>query len=301
MVVADGKTKKLNKYMIPGFFYGLITLICYGTADALASIPAKRMSPVAITLMIDVFIFVFFGVIALFLWDSYQWNQTALVATLGGVSGYIGFLLFVYALRFGKVGVVATIANTYPVITALFGVLVLGEYLSGLEMLFIAVTLLGVLGLTTQFSLAAFRNSDQKSVFLALAAMFFWAGQIIFADYAVNELTPFQVTHISALTTFLVGIILLRLTKQSLRSVLANRKSDLYICMSLGAFYFVGMLALNTALVGGKIGVYSAMAGAGPLVAALFAHYVLGERMHTREWLAVVIIVAGLVGLGLSV
>lgn len=287
--------------MIPGFVYGLITLLCYGTADALAAIPAKRMSPIAITIVIDLFILVFFGLISIFLWDSYLWNQTALIAVLGGVSGYFGFLLFVLSLKRGKVGVSATIANTYPVVTALFGVYVLGEYLQAGEIIAIIVIMVGVMGLTTQFSLATFRNSNQMSALYAFGAMFFWAGQIIVADYAVNTLTPFQVTHISALSTLVLGLVLLRVTGESFRSVLENRRTDLYICMTLGTLYFLGMLTLNTALETGKIGIYAAMAGAGPLVAAVIAHMVLGQKLLPREWLAIAIVVLGLIGLGVSV
>lgn len=282
------------------FLFGLATLLLFGIADALAAIPAKRMSPVAITLVIDSFILIFFTVLAALLWDTYVWNRYTLLAVVGSCAGYFGFYLYIYSLKGGKVGVSAAIANGYPVLATLFGVLVLREFLSLTAMLAILLVVFGIFGLSTRFSIATLfdKGVTNKSRLFALGAMCLWATQVIIVDRAVTELSPFQATHIGTIVTLLLGLTIFTLSKETFASLLKQRKSDLLVAALLGVMYFTGMFTLNSALQAGELGVYAAIAGAAPFVSAVFAYLFLKEHLLKKEWLAIGLVVVGLILLG---
>ena len=282
------------------FLYGVATLFLFGIADALASIPAKRMSPVAITVVIDSFILIFFSFFAVLLWDTYIWNLYTLLAIVGNIVGYFGFLLFVYSLQEGKVGVSTAIANGYPVLATLFGVVVLREFLPLPAVVAILFVVIGIFGLSTKFSFVTLfdKGVTNKSRLFALGAMCMWAAQVITADRAVTELSPFQVTHIGTIVTLILGLTIFTLSKETFGSLLQHRKSDLFVAALLGVMYFTGMFTLNSALKVGELGIYAAIAGAAPFVSAVFAYFFLKEHLIKKEWLAIVLVVFGLVLLG---
>lgn len=282
------------------FLFGLATLFLFGIADALAAIPAKRMSPFAIGLVTDSFIFVFFGLISYFVWDTYMWNPYVLLASLSGVIGYSGFLCFIYSLKRGKVGVSAAIANAYPVLVAVFSILVLSELLSLLQVGAILLTVFGIFGLSTKFSIKQFHDHGVKltSIFLAMGAMLLWGSQTIMLHFVAGNVPPFEATHVIATTTLIVGGALFFASGQTFNTLRAHRRSDLLIAASLGAMYFSGVLTLNYGLSLGSVGVVAAIAGASPLVSALFAYLFMREHLSQKEWFAIVLVVVGLVLLG---
>ena len=283
------------------FLYGVATLFLFGIADALAAIPAKRMSPVAITLVIDSFILIFFTAIAVLMWDTYIWNKYTLLAVAGSFSGYFGFYLYIYSLKGGTVGVSTAIANGYPVLATLFGVVVLREFLPLPAVVAILLVVFGIFGLSTRFSFTTLfdRGVTNKSRLFALGAMCLWATQVIIVDRAVTELSPFQATHIGTIVTLVLGLTIFTFSKETFGSLLRQRKSDLFVAALLGVMYFTGMFTLNSALQAGELGIYAAIAGAAPFVSAVFAYLFLGEHLMKKEWFAIIMVVVGLVVLGI--
>jgi len=76
-------------------------------------------------------------------WRDLLSGKYALYGVLAGVMGTLGYIFFILSTEKGKVSIVVPLTATYPVITFLLGVLLLGEKV---EMRHVLGTLLAVVG-----------------------------------------------------------------------------------------------------------------------------------------------------------
>ncbi len=284
------------------FLIALIPLLLFGIGDAIAAIPGRRLSPITMTFIMDCCSFVLFGVLGFFFWHLYIFDQTLLFAFLAGVAGYTGFLMYVYSLRLGDVGVTAAIANSYPLLTLVYGYVVLQEVIAPGQLVAVALILLGIFGISTQFSLQSFTDNRIRntSIILAFGAALMWAAHVLLSSIALATLPPIQTIHFSAIGSFVLGLVVFSFKRGRLNELLQASKIDVGTSILTSLLYFSGMFALYSALKFGSVGLVSTVAAASPFVSAVFAYCFFKEQLLRAEWLAIAIVVLGLVGLGVS-
>lgn len=285
------------------FLIALVPLLLFGIGDAIAAIPGRRLSPITMTFIMDVTSFILFGVLAFFFWQVYVFDSQLIFALLAGVAGYTGFLMYVYSLRLGSVGVTAAIANSYPLLTLAYGYVLLHELITPTQLIAVALILIGLFGISTQFSLDVFKRDKIRntSIVLAFGAALMWALHVVLSSIALVSLEAIQVIHFSAIGSFVFGAIVFFVRRSRLTELCQASKNVVGFSMLTSLVYFTGMFVLYLALKLGSVGIVSTVAAASPFVSAVFAYVFFKERLPAREWIAVAFVVIGLISLGLSV
>lgn len=282
------------------FLFALVAMFAWGIADTVAHGPAHRIKPEVIVLQQNVVTFCILLVPSFFLWSLFSWGWPIVIPLLAGVAGSLGFLSFIISLNGGKVGISTAIGNSFPLFTALFGILVLGETLPLLALVAIVSIVVGVIVMSV--NLSDWREShifsSESTQRFAFAALFFWTLFSILMKLGSDYVVPLQAAlliEVGALVTITAVFFMRKATIADLKAV---SKRDRYLIFVIGTLLGIGTLSINTAYGLGSLSIVSAIIGAMPLVTAILAYLFLHERMNRKEWLAALVIVAGLIALG---
>ncbi len=220
-------------------------------------------------------------------------------------AGVLNFLAFTYLYRAfhkGVVSVVAPVAYTYPAVTTVFSVALLGVALAPVRVASIACIIVGVVLLSTRFSeLRGYLHGSgapnlTAGVSSAVASSFFFGLVYVGVGYA----TPvagyvLPVVVLRAVGT-LAGFIAAPLFRETVRP---SRDSFSKIMLVMGALEAVGFLSFNYGLSLGldALPVVAALSGMGGAVASSYALVFLKEHLEKNQILGVVISMAGVFAL----
>jgi drug/metabolite transporter (DMT)-like permease len=223
-------------------------------------------------------------------------EQVPLALALAAL-GLAGLLLFYKALALGPIAIVSPIGGAYVAVTVLLVVVFLGERLSSGQTIAIGVTTLGiVLTGTDGRSLAAALGRPKPGVWLAILAMIGfggWAALMAYATRTYDGLAMILLQRIVSVTASIVILIVLRrpmpvrFDKMTLGVVVGSGLFDTLA----NVFYVLGVQGGYAAIVATGSGVY-------PIIPALLAITVLGERLAANQYVGVLVLLAGLVALG---
>jgi uncharacterized membrane protein len=219
-------------------------------------------------------------------------EQVPLALALAAL-GLAGLLLFYTALALGPIAIVSPIGGAYVAVTVLLVVVFLGERLSSGQTIAIGVTTLGiVLTGTDGRSLAAALGRPKPGVWLAILAMIGFGGWAALMAYATRTYDGLLQRIVSVTASIVILIVLrrpmpVRFDKMTLGVVVGSGLFDTLA----NVFYVLGVQGGYAAIVATGSGVY-------PIIPALLAITVLGERLAANQYVGVLVLLAGLVALG---
>lgn len=231
-------------------------------------------------------------------WPALSWDQMPL-ASVVAVLGLFGLLLFYRALALGPIAVVSPIGAAYVAVAVLLAVVFLGERLSAAQAIAIGVITLGiVLTGTDGRTLARALARPLPGVWPAFMAMISfggWAALMAHATRVQDGLATILLQRaVSVALTFAILALLrrrvaLRMSGATFAIVLVTGTFDTLA----NVFYVLGVQSGFVAIVATASGVY-------PLITALLAFTVLGERLAPNQYVGIAVLLAGLVMLGLN-
>ena len=221
-----------------------------------------------------------------------------------GVMGALNFLAFIFlyrAFHHGVVSVVAPIAYTYPVVTAVLSVVILGAVLSLVQALAITAVIAGVVLLSTRFSELRSAGGGiparlTAGVGSAVGASLFFGVVYIGVGYA----TP--------LLGFVLPAVLLRgigsgigfAAAPALREkVFPSRLSLSSTILAMGILETIGFLSFSYGISvdQGSLPIIAAISGMGGAVAVGYAMYFLRDRLEPNQLLGMFLSFAGVFAL----
>jgi uncharacterized membrane protein len=224
----------------------------------------------------------------------------ALVAA--GCLNFVAFVFLYRAFHRGVVSVVAPIVYTYPAVTAVLSVVILGASLSSVQLVAIVGIILGVILLSTRFSeLWAYLHGRgapglTAGVGLALAASFFFGIVYIGIGYAapsVSVVLPVVFLRtIAVFAGFLLAPILRREVRPT-RDVFSAR------IMAMGILEAFGFLAFTygIAAAGDALPIVTALSGMGGAVATSYGLAFLAERLEPNQVIGILLSLLGVFAL----
>ena len=98
---------------------GLVAMVCYGLANTFAQPPAKRLGPAQFLFVRGLATVAILAVVCIPTYARSHDPLQMLYAFAIGVFGYLPPLLFTHGLKVSRIGIVAPIASTAPLITIL--------------------------------------------------------------------------------------------------------------------------------------------------------------------------------------
>lgn len=274
-----------------GIVGALIAMVCWGSADfvqktVLDRINVKQMliwtAPLNI-LVIAVF-FPFF------------WHPTSLAANsiifsiLTGIFNGLGITFFLVALSKEKLSLVTSIGSTYPVLTIILGIVILGERLSIIETAAIILVLVGVVA-------AGFVSESRKfhisSGMLPLVfSEIFWGFGFFFYKLSLPGLGWYGATLIS--TIFLGAIMFIYgLTKADFKEAL--RKKVLGTAFIGVILAMVGTLAYAFGISLERTSIVTPISALFPLTAIALGYFFLKEKLAIHQYAGIVAVLIGVI------
>lgn len=277
----------------------MVTALCWGTSDYLSRSQSEKVghyqTVVYMQVMNVIILLLLFPILnpSLFVTPA-----AALVLTVSGAINFFGFVYLYRAFHKGVVSVVAPVAYTYPAVTTVFSVLLLGAVLAPLRIASITSIMVGVVLVSTRFSeLRSYRRGRglpniTAGVGSAVTSSFFFGVVYVGVGYAtpvVGYVLPVLFLRgVGALVGFLAAPVLREKVRPS-------RDSFSRTIFVMGVLETFGFLAFNYGLSLGvdSLPVVAALSGMGGAVAAAYALVLLKERLEKNQLLGMALSIAG--------
>ncbi|MEK9177405.1 MAG: EamA family transporter [Patescibacteria group bacterium] len=284
--------------LLAAVIYGIAAMFAGGVSNALLKDSVSRFGPVRSAMLRAAVSSVVLAVAILVIRPSVSWDLGMTVFTVAvSLLGYFPFLFMLEGFRKGKVGVVVPVASGWIVIAALFSAVFFGEtYSPGKLAAFVAI-LGGIIAVSVNpKEWGTLKPFDARTgIPFALAAALLWG--VVFPLFKVTAGYFGAVVFAWIIETTVALSALLHLTLRG--EPLAPRPRALG--RSWLPFTVAGVLtALYTVAVSegyqtGEIGIVSALAGSGVVVAVIVAALMHRERLAIPQYLGVGLVLLGTV------
>ena len=278
-------------------FLGLATALCWGSADYLSRRQSLRVGYYKTVLYSQVTTLVFLTAITTGFSVQVSFPSTAVVF-LAAV-GLLNFFAFVYLYRAfarGVVSVVAPIAYTYPAVTAILSVILLGVSPTPIQWLGISAVIVGVILLSSRLSeLRRAKGVGTRAtagICAAIAAAVLFGVVYVGVGYAtpmVGFAVPPLVLRSSAA---LLGAAAAPILKESIRP---SREALSNTIIIMGVLESIGFLAFNYGVfaVSDSLPIIASLSGMGGAVAASYGLFFLKERLEANQIVGLLLSLGG--------
>ena len=217
---------------------------------------------------------------------------------VAGALNFIAFTFLYRAFHRGVVSVVAPVAYTYPAVTTVLSIVVLGTLLPAVQALAIAGIILGVVLTSTRFSdlRASFAKKGGPSLaagFLpALSASVIFGAVYLVVGYAAPVVSVVIRVMVLRIIGISMGVLLAPFLGQDVRPSRAIFSKGI---LAMGVLEAVGFLSLTygISIPGGSLPVVTAISGMGGAVAASYGLMLLKERLEANQIVGVVLSLLG--------
>lgn len=224
--------------------------------------------------------------------------SAGLVLVAAGIVNFFAFTYLYRAFHRGVVSVVAPVAYTYPVVTTVLSVLLLGVELSLDRIVTIGCIIAGVILLSTRFSELRERLGNRNlpgltaGVGSALASSIFFGivyVAVAYATPAVGYVLP--VLFLRGVGTF-AGFLAAPVFHESVRP---SRTTFSKTIIAMGGLEAIGFLSFNYGFTLGTsaIPIVAALSGMGGAVASSYALFFLRERLEVNQVLGFILSLVG--------
>jgi drug/metabolite transporter (DMT)-like permease len=278
---------------------GLATAFCWGTADYLSRYQSEKVGYYKTVVYSNVVtLVVLVGLVPILSPNLELATFPILVLVGAGALNFIAFNFLYRAFHKGVVSVVAPVAYTFPAVTTVLSVIILGTFLSSIRILAIAGIIVGVILLSTRFSeLNAYLKGKgapniTAGLGSAIGSSIFFGSVYIGIGYAapfVSIVVPAMVLRSVAV---IAGIILAPVLHQQVRP---SRIDFSRIILVMGVLEAAGFLSFTYGIsaVGGSLPVVAALSGMGGAVASAYGLVFLKERLELNQIAGVVLSLVG--------
>ena len=215
------------------------------------------------------------------------------------VTGVGGVLMLYRGLALGPIAVVSPIGAAYVAVAVLMVVVALDERLSSGQLLAIGTTFVGIiLTATDGRSFATALRRPLPGVWSALVAMLLLGGWSAVMAYATRTQDGLALVLLQRILSAAVLLAILVIRRE--RPIAALDRRTLGLVFATGALDTLANVLFVLGVQSGSAPIVTTATGAYPIVTALLAIVLLRERLAPNQYLGVVVLIAGLVGLGLA-
>lgn len=286
---------------ILGVVCALISMVTLGLAIGMSKAPVNALGVKRFVFWRQLFTSSLLFVVLAIMWRAtiLSWDYIALTFLLSFLS-YIALLAAYRAVKTGALGVVAPITDSSAFITVGISALFLGELFSGAQLAAIALTILGLVLFAIDFR--NFRRSNILNVMSgvphALIACVIWGVTYAFYQFPVAAIGPILTAFIIEFGNLVAAVPTNLLTKTTLARPDKKIFFSIFVIGILAAtstlFYNLGLKYSN-----GNAGIIASIVFCSPVIAAIYGLLVYKERLNPKQWLALALIVLGIVGISI--
>jgi drug/metabolite transporter (DMT)-like permease len=201
----------------------------------------------------------------------------------GALVGVAGALLYALALQYGQLSIVSPVVSAAAGVSAVLAVLVLGEHLRTPT----AIAVVGaIIGVALTAWVARGGGHGRATVLAVLAALGLGVYNLLLAGSA-DAIGPIWAI-VAFRTVSVVVLIPVARARGQLRLAHAGRRWLALSCV----LETIGFCTLAIALSRGPVAVVAVVASQYPVIAVTGAAILLRERLRTRQWIGVALVLA---------
>jgi transporter family protein len=229
------------------------------------------------------------------------WSGT--LATVSCIVGATGYLCFFESLGDTQIAVTGTISAAYPALTIVGAILFLSETLTTIQ----TVGLAAIIGGIAALSYGSNHKSDdaipRRSILFALLAFILWGFWGLTSKMAIDVIGPGSVFGFYVVASAIVplGYLCFRKVRPSESGEHTPPLSAWALGTASLAANAMGVLAFTFALATGLASLVVPVSSAYPVVTVLLAVALLHERLTTRQTIALVFTLIGLMLVAVTV
>lgn len=283
-----------------GVIFGIAALLFGGLANALAKRPAVNNNPNKIIFYRNIFNSFLLLIILLFTLNQTTFAFKYILFAVGlSIFGYVPMYYFYKAAAIGKIGIVSPVSSGNTIVALLLAFLFLNERITILQTISIMIVICGIILIS--IDLKAIKKSEifkvSSGVPYALIAAVGWGIWYVLAKIPTMALGPFLTSFIIEFISIFVALFLIIKSKDNLK---LHSKGTLWqivpisVCMVLWSLsYYQGIKIAN-------VSVIVTIASASPLVVVLLGKLFYKEKLAAKQYLAILLIIAGILSLALK-
>jgi drug/metabolite transporter (DMT)-like permease len=277
-----------------GIAFALAASACWGSADFVGGLKAKRHSALAVLFTIEVAGLLVALVVMGIAQDPFPSTRAALCAVGAGTAGIVALGAFYRALAIGTMSIVAPISATGVALPVIVGIAT-GDRPGPIVVAGLVVTTLGVVLASREVHEDAEQAAaGRASIILALLAALGFGTYFIGADVAADDSVLWTVLLGRMVAVPLVGAALL------VRGVALPRGQDLRVLCVAGVVDLLATALYGVANTHGDLSIVSVVGSLYPIATVILARAVLHERVRAVQAVGVAAALTGvaLISLG---
>ena len=286
--------------MSMGIIFGLVAMLGYGLGNALTQVPVREIGERRTAFFRNSIIsLMLLAILVAYLPESNFSLEYIAIAFVISFIGFIPMISFYKALRLGKVGVAAPIGSSSVVFTILLSIIFFGETLGAAQIISIAAIVAGILLISVNFR--DLRGSDifrlSSGVPYAIVACVLWGLVYFLFKIPVSVLGPILTSFVIEFGVFIFSWASLKMAGAGIGKPDSRMWRYIFaiaILMAMGTlFYNIGVNSYDVSII-------SAITFSSPLVSTLYARFAYKEKISALQWVAVMLILAGIVLLAIQ-
>lgn len=273
--------------------FGLVSMLSYGLANAFSRALSQELGPPQMLFlrswtMISILLVASLPSLVI----PHDWRVVAATIALG-MFGYLPVLAFTHGIKSSRIGIVAPIAGTSPLITVLLAFAFLGTAIHAGQ--WVAITMVALANIIVSVDIRNWRQSNalqlSSGIPYAVFAAIGWGIFFFLLVPAATSLGPWLATLCVELGVAIASGVHIWATRQpvAMRDAL---KPD--VIMN-GILICIGTLAFTVGVRYFNVGIVAALSNSTALVAAVLATYMFHERLNRTEKIAGAVMVLGVV------
>jgi len=278
---------------------GLLAALCLASSDLLSRGARKVQGPYTTAvhqLLLGTVLLVVIGIIVpqkIILTPG-----SVILMVAAGVLNFVAVALLYRGLSGGVVSIVAPIAYSYPAVTLVLSILLLGVSVSGLGIAALAGIIIGVFLASARLS-DLLRKIDRSSVYPAVSSAVFSGLAFLALGAAAKSAGPFLPTLFLRGVGALSGFLLAPAAKQTVKVTRYVLSPRIFAVASLA---LVAFFSYNTAVSSdpNSLPIVAALSGIAGALEAAFGILFLRERLETIQIVGTLLLVVSVFALLLS-
>lgn len=281
-----------------GIIFGLTTMLCFGVVDFLSKKAVDYVGAYGTLFWLRIIMVIPLTVYLLCALSIPIMNSTTIVlVVIAGLLVVLGWFLYYKALdKGGQISIVAPIANSWPLLTTLIGLIILKESLETNQIISIILIFIGVILILTEFEkLTLSKKIATGSTFAILCAVSFGVWGFL-NDAVVTEIGAISTVIFVEIITSILAITFIPLSKYKIK--LPNKES-LRVLAAMAAIEITGMIAFCMGLQTGLVSVISPIVATQILPPVILGCIFYKEQLQRTQKLGILFVTLGLIGISL--
>lgn len=287
---------------ILGILAAIVCMFSFGLVNVLTKKPAEHFGAMQATVLRQVVLLPILFIVLVLTWERHTFNIPYMVlAAIIASFSYFGLYFFTIALTQGKVGVVVPLSSGRVFVTTVIAIVFLNDSLNSAQFAAMLVLLMGISLIS--LNLAELKQlktgAGESGISYALLAVLFWGVTFALFSIPIAKIGAYLFTFILELSVFTMATLQTVFMREKLPSLNAFQGKFTLMLVLMGITGAAGSLFLNIGYDLGSISIVTAISSASPIVSLLYATTVFKEKLSIQQYLAIALIMFGVITLPL--